>query len=103
MSALSPTFERFRRRRKRELMELGLNKSEAYSASKNEARSRQAMVPLLGKEAALKSEILTKIRLDGTYSQFLVVPESEIAPDLRDRAEAWADSPDRPQVGLPIH
>ncbi|XAZ24018.1 hypothetical protein LVY75_12385 [Sinorhizobium sp. B11] len=103
MSGLSPTFERFRRRRKRELMELGLNKNEAYSASKREARSRQAMVSLVGKEAALNSEILTKIRLDGTYSQLLMVPETEIAPDLRDRAEAWADSSDRPQAGSPIH
>ncbi|MGO7673855.1 hypothetical protein ACC817_28700 [Rhizobium ruizarguesonis] len=103
MTALSPTFERYRRQRKRELMELGLDARQAYLSSKNEALNRQALVPVIGKSAALTAKTLTKLRLDGTFSQFLVVPEREIPSDLRDRAEAWAGAPDRSQAGSPAN
>ncbi|MGO8091628.1 hypothetical protein AB9E29_31320 [Rhizobium leguminosarum] len=101
MSRLSRDFEKYRRARRRELIKLGIPRSDAHEAAKSEALGRQAMVPVLGKEAALTSKILTKLRMDGTFAQFLVVPEHEVPPDLRDRAEAWAGAPDRPKAGSP--
>ncbi|WP_164903027.1 hypothetical protein [Rhizobium leguminosarum] len=101
MTKLSRDFEQWRRARRRELIGLGLDAREAYLGAKREALARQGMVPVVGKDAALTSGTVTQLRPDGTYGVFLMAPESKIPPELRSRAEAWAESPPRPQVGSP--
>lgn len=98
MTKLTRDFEKWRRARRRELLDLGIDPREAYLGAKREAFARQGMVPIVGKDAALTSGTVTQFRPDGTYGVFLMAPESKIPPELRDRAEAWAAAPDRPRV-----
>ncbi|MBB3164685.1 hypothetical protein FHS25_005188 [Rhizobium laguerreae] len=103
MTKLTRDFEKWRRARRRELIDLGIPSSAAHAASKDEAFSRQAMVAIVGKDAALTSKTMVKLRPDGTCSMLLVTPECKIPPQLRNRAEAWAAAPDRPKAGSPAN
>ena len=103
MTKLSRDFEQWRRARRRELLALGFDAQDAYLNAKGEALARQAAVGIVGKDAALTLELLTQFRSDGTFSRYLIAPESKIPPELRSRAEAWAAAPDLPRAGSPIN
>ena len=93
MSALSPIYKKWRETRKRELMRNGLNAADARMWANREATSRQDAEALVGREVALKAMLIRDVRSNGTYSIYLHVSIDDVPVALRERAAAWANSP----------
>jgi hypothetical protein len=97
VSTLSKHWREWRKRRKEELLALNFSPTSARLWSGREARCRQSTENLVGRKAALSSDLMIDFRLgDGGYSLSAIVPECEVPSEYIDRARAWASEPDSP-------
>jgi hypothetical protein len=89
MSGLSKHWRNWRKRRKHELIAQGLDAASARLWSGREARCKQDTEALIGREATIESDLVVKIRFDGTYAMYVSVPVRAIPTEYLGRAKAW--------------
>lgn len=87
---LLPFWSTWRKARAAELARAGFPKSLSKAIALREAMNRQFLTKIIGRSAALKADLITSLRADGTFSVHAAVKESSVPLPLRQRADGWA-------------
>jgi len=95
MSKLSRTWKTWRNLRAEDLVDGGMPREIARGIATREATARQSGESLVGREAAMESDLIIVLKPDG-FSIFLNVPERIVPEAYLARARAWAAQPGSP-------
>lgn len=90
---LSAFWRTHRRERQLAFLAQGDPKHIAKKKAHNDACNRAFLESLVGRDAALDAQFFAQFRDDGILSIFAKIDHSKVPPEMKARADAWANMP----------